>query len=139
MSIFASQHKKKIVIQEVEFTIRKLSHKSLRDARDVKSLQITRNSKEAGGELIKAFREMADKPKGGDAPKLTLEEMRRERLAQFDRSDLLVRGVESWSLTESLKDNLDDLTEPVADQLFEAIVELSLGPVDPAAVEEGKG
>jgi hypothetical protein len=136
MSIFASQHKQKIVIEEVEFTIRKLSHKSLREARAVKSLEITRNSKEAGGELIKAFRDMADRP-NEPKPKPTAAEMKRERLAQFDPSDLLVRGVESWSLTEELK--LDDLTEPVAQQLFEAIVELSLGPVEPAAVEEGKG
>lgn len=147
MSVFASETRKTVVIEDLQVVVRKLSGTSLAKARAVRQGIDMGNTRGLGGELFKVIREMEaarSAPRsedGAPAPKKepTLEELKEKRLGEFDRDDLLIRGVESWSAAAPLPSGLQDLTEAVQQQLFEEIVELSCGPLDPKKAAEGKG
>jgi hypothetical protein len=139
MSIFASQTKKTITVGgDVDVIIRKLSAASLRKAREVRMMEDAKHTRAIGGEVLKALHGGSDDPQ---APKKepTPEQKKNARFALYDREDLLLRGIESWTAEKPVDTGIAELDEETSRTIFEAIVELALGPLEPAAVEEGKG
>ncbi len=142
-NVFASQHKQEITVGDLAVIIRKLSGKSLRAAREVRTMSDAKSTRAIGGEVLKALNE--DREEREQKRKPTLKQRKAARLALYDRDDILRRGVDSWSDGRSILDGLDDLDEPSSQTLYEAIIELSLGPVEAdeeaeqAAAAEGKG
>jgi hypothetical protein len=142
-NVFASQFKEKVVVGDLEVIIRKLSGKSLRAGREVRTMVDAKSTRAIGGEVLKALNEDREEREARKKP--TLKQRKAQRLALYDRDDILRRGVDSWSDGRSILDGLDDLDEPSSQTLFEAILDLSLGPVEPdeeaehAAAAEGKG
>lgn len=149
--MFASQVTKEILLAKGELAtvIQKLSGSSIRKAREVKTIADMQRTRHMGGEVLRVFRETdaqrqaapAAAPAAPPAPK-TLDELRKERCDQFDREDVLMRGIRSWSSTRSIVDGVPDLDEEDSQYAYEEILELALGPLVPeqakAASEEGK-
>jgi hypothetical protein len=142
-NVFASQHKEEITVGDLAVIIRKLSGKSLRAAREVRTLSDAKGTRALGGEVLKALNE--DREERTAKRKPTKEQRHLARLALYDRDDILRRGIDSWSEKGvGIIDGLEDLDEKSSQTLFEAIIELSLGKLeedeaaDRKAADEGK-
>ncbi len=120
----------------VDVTVRKLNHRALREASESMQATAIRKSRDAGGELVKAFRDM--RPAASDSPDIVA--LRTARYAAYDRDIVLTNGVMKWTSDVDLKGGLADLDEQSAEKLHEAILDLSLPPIDPVeAAAAGKG
>lgn len=129
-------------------TIRKLSGRSLEKAREAKSAQQLGSLRNASKELLQAMRsseidaaaaQLAARreAEAGDA-KLRA----KARYDAHDREAVLNAGIVRWSAQEPVNpDNIMDLEEGIAQRLHEAILDLSLPPLEPSVAEalEGKG
>ena len=130
--------------EAVDVVIRKLSHKSLEKAAEARQIDVGKFARQSGPELAEAFRraaEVAAEKAEKDKKEPTERERREARYQGFDRDSVLVAGVESWTVRDvKLPEGLADLDEPTAKLLFHEILDLSLGPLDPAESEAvGKG
>jgi len=74
-----------------------------------------------------------DDEKKSSKPKVepTMDEQRKARYTTYDRQLVIQAGVVSWTYPERLSDGLEDLDEETAQKLHEAILDLSLPPIDP--------
>jgi len=130
--MFASRIKKTVTLQDGEETvtviIRKLSHNSLEKASDVRQGTVAKMARQYGAEMMTSLKDYTPpKPEETKAPV----DAKKSRYSGYDRSTVLLSGVESWSVPVKLSSqSLDDLDEETAQMLFEEILELSLPPVN---------
>jgi hypothetical protein len=131
----------------IDVTIRKLSWKSLKKARQAKTIDGANELRAFGGEIVRAFTGAAksdveaalkavDEIESRERAKKTPEQLRQERYDAHDPEVTLVAGVVGWTAEREFRasevDNLDDQT---AKTLHEEIVDYSLGPIDAEAHE----
>lgn len=132
--LFASQVTKDIVRGEDTITIRKLSGKSLQKAREGRSMDQTSYLRHLGAELFRVLRSEAldEAAKKLEAMKeaKTPEERRKARYGEYDRDLVLNAGILRWSCGDLTPDRVADLPEEDAQALHEAILDLSLPPLD---------
>ncbi len=146
MSIFVDNEKKQLQFGDLVVVIRKLSGSSLRKAQQARQAADMANFRAMGGELFRVMREPAPKPLAIEPGSETAEQARARRLLQakkdryntYDRDDMLVRGIESWSDTRDIATGVLKIADGFQQQIYEEIVDLALGPVDEAELEEGK-
>lgn len=130
---------------EIAVTIRKLSGASLDKARIQAAITQAAPLRALGADLLKGIQSSAvdEAAKALAAKKSTLEGRKTARYAAYDRETVLVQGVVRWSCEDKAKlnpQNLADLDEDAAQKIHEAVLDLSLPPLDPAEAEaEGKG
>jgi hypothetical protein len=137
--MFASRTTSTVTIGAVVVTIQKLNWKALGQASEAAAPQIEKAAAEArrlvdglGAEVIAAIeKRRAEKGTADDS-----EQRRERRYRQYDRAAVLRAGIKSWTAEEKLPGAIDDLEEPVAEQLHRAILDLSLPPIDAAAQEQ---
>lgn len=131
-------------------TIQKLSGRSLEKARDARSAAQIASLRTASKDLLQVMRSdqlevaaeqlAARRAKEAADPKAKA----KARYEAYDREHVLNAGIVRWSceLRKKLSpEAIGDLDEESAQKLHEAILDLSLPPLDPvvAEVEEGKG
>jgi hypothetical protein len=131
-------------------TIQKLSGRSLEKARDARSAAQIASLRTASKDLLQVMRSdqlevAAEQLAARRAKEMTDAKAKaKARYDSFDREHVLNAGVVRWSC-ESIKklspESIGDLDEESAQKLHEAILDLSLPPLDPvlAEAEEGKG
>lgn len=137
---FAAAVRKEINIGEDTFHVRKLSWHSLDKASQARQLAHIADLRALGGDLMKAIRSDAldEAAQSLAAKRATPEGRQKERYANYDREEVLVAGVTSWSLDRSVsRESVRDLDPETADALHRAILDLSLPPLD-AEDAEGK-
>lgn len=144
--MFASKITGQVVItshgREITVAIRALAGKALRKASEARELAAARAAGSIGVDALQALR-AANKASGTAAAPLTAE----QRYALYDVDTVLAAGVTGWSAVDDEDKAIGVCTETLADleadaetQLHRAILDLSLPPIDPKAVEElGKG
>lgn len=139
--MFASRVTKSITIDgddgEVPVVIQKLSARSLEKASDARQGAVAASSKRLGADMIRAFRETALAEKKAEA--IDLEKARKERYAMYDREAVIQAGVKSWALDVSVAEAMPDLDEITVKTLHEAILDLSLPPIDPEELKAAQG
>jgi len=135
--MFASRTKKTIEIEDIVVVVRKLSANSLRKASEARQGVVTSRIRGMGAEVLKMFREM---PASELAQARVIQDNRQARFSTYDRDSILLSGIDSWSAEEKLgPESIADLDEAAAQLLYEAILDLSLPPLDPAeGVAKGK-
>lgn len=136
--MFASRVKKTVTITDgdetVDVVIRKLSARSLDAAEEAAQARAIKKSRDAGGELVKAFRETAT-VRPADAAARTL-----SRYRAYDPDTIVRAGVESWTSKVPVETGVQDLDEEAREKLHREILDISLPPLDPAEAEAaGKG
>jgi hypothetical protein len=143
--MFASKHTKAIPFPEGVVTIRKLAYGDLDDAAEARQRKAAQSARDMGPEMVKAFRDGAEKPVAEPA-KLTPEQEKaartKARYESYDRNIVLVRGVVSLPDTaaEQTAKAVRELDEPTADQLHREILDYSLPPLDESEAKAvGKG
>ncbi len=132
---------------EIAVTIRKLSGASLEKARIQATIVQAAPMRALGGPLIKELQAggaaLDEAAKKLAERKTTVEGRKAARYAAHDRESVLVAGILRWSCEDKVKldtGSIADLDEDVAQQIHEAILDLSLPPLDPIEIEaEGKG
>jgi len=135
--MFASRTKKTIEIEDIVVVVRKLSANSLRKASEARQGVVTSRIRGMGAEVLKMFREM---PASELAQARVIQDNRQARFSTYDRDSILLSGIDSWSAEEKLgPESIADLDEAAAQLLYEAILDLSLPPLDPVeGVAKGK-
>ena len=93
-------------------------------------------AKSLGPEAMKSIRDIPDKKKEVEP---SIEDLTKARYNSYDRESALIAGIVSWTSEVTLEDGIPDLDEKTGKLLFEAILDLSLPPVDPKEVEERQG
>ena len=148
--MFASRTKKTIDIDGVSVTIRKLSANSLENASEARQGKSVQMAKAFGPEMFRVLREQTPELETAldnvAAEKMSPDARARARYALYDRATVLRAGIESWNATDDrgkdvpVSTGVDDLDEDASRTLHEAILDLSLGPLDEdeAAALEGK-
>lgn len=135
--MFASKVTDAVVLDGGErVTIRKLNHSALDLAREARSSRGAKSLRDFGGDILRVLRseEFVDMKKARE--EAGPEALRAARYAAFDRSVVLQAGIQSWtSEVKVTPEAIDDLDEPSAQKIHEAIVDLSLPPIDPAKAE----
>ena len=131
--MFASKTVAQVVFPDGAVNIRKLSALSLEKASAARQISVSQLSRSMGPELMKAFAGGDDDEKKSSKPKVepTMDEQRKARYTTYDRQLVIQAGVVSWTYPERLSDGLEDLDEETAQKLHEAILDLSLPPIDP--------
>jgi hypothetical protein len=132
--MFASKTVAQVVFPDGAVNIRKLSALSLEKASAARQISVSQLSRSMGPELMKAFAGGGDDDeKKSSKPKVepTMDEQRKARYTTYDRQLVIQAGVVSWTYPERLSDGLEDLDEETAQKLHEAILDLSLPPIDP--------
>ncbi len=134
----------------VTVTVQKLSGRSLEKARDARSAAQIASLRSASKDLLQVMRsdqieaaaqQLAEKRKKEAAdPKLRA----KARYDAHDREHVLNAGIVRWSCEADKplsSETIADLDEESAQKLHEAILDLSLPPLDPVDAEaiEGKG
>jgi len=135
--MFASEVRRSVEVSGHTIVIRKLSARSLDKARQARSAVAAKGLREMGGEIFRALRS-----ENVDGLVAELEERRRDpetvksqRYAAYDRDTVLQAGLVSWSHSRDLTpESIGDLDEETAESLHEAILDLSLPPLDPAEI-----
>jgi len=139
--MFASRVTSTVQVEDpdgfVSVVVRKLSALALEKAAETRQLTVIGFSSKMGSEMIKSFRDAADEKKTEEKPaELTANEKRKARYTSYDRQTVLNKGIVSWTAAEKLcPESIEDLDEQAAQQLCEAILDLSLPAIDPAAEE----
>lgn len=142
--MFASRVQKTIEVEGEPVLIQKLSAKSLDKAARAAQMQSLADVREAGAEVLRAFRDSdaVDRArKAMEERKLDPEAQRKARYGAYDRELVLLAGVVSLPGAEKVtREVLDDLDIEAAQQIHEAILDLSLPPLTEAeaTAEEGK-
>jgi hypothetical protein len=122
----------------VDVTIRTLSGRSLEKARLASTIEQGPAVRSLGGEVIKALQSpeldaLAEELKAKKAdPK--------ERYKRYDRFSTLVAGIKRWSCQDKVELSpkaIEDLKEPDAQKIFEAIIDRS-DPAPAVAAAVGK-
>jgi hypothetical protein len=133
--MFASKIVREMSVDGETVVIRKLNHAVLERARDAKSAKGARSLRDFGGEVLKVLQSneygelKAKKEEDPNAPRVA-------RYNSFDRTIVLSAGIVSWTAGVNLSaDTIEDLDEATAQTLYEAIVDLSLPPLDPKVAE----
>ena len=110
--------------EDATAVIRKLSHTQLKQAAKIRQSEGVGFMKEMGGELLKALRD-------ADTTQVKkIQEAQAADITNYDRDTLLRFGVVSWSypvkpIADVGLNGLDELDEPTAKFLAEAIFEFS--------------
>ena len=141
--MFASQVRSTVDLEDsVQVVIRKLSAKTLDKAREAKQMAFAASARAYGADMMKVLRDASAQDIEA-AEKRRAEALAKEnasgdsRFAGYDRDVVLTAGIVSWNVEPKVSpDSVADLDEPTAGKLFKAILELSLPPVDPQAIEE---
>lgn len=108
-----------IPVEGVDVVIRKLSHVELRAAAKKRQSEGVGFMRELGGELLKALRD-------ADSSRIQkIQDAQEAVLSNYDRDVLLKTGIVSWGYEAKLPNATDDLDEPTAKFLAEAIFEFS--------------
>lgn len=142
--MFASNVKKQVEIQDgetlVSVTIKKLSARILVKASETRQQASMKASKELGGELIEVFRkdaqqkaDAADKDAEDPTPEEKLKALKEKREAQYalyDRDEILMKGIDSWTAPVKREEGIEDLDEETSEKLHREILDLSLPPLD---------
>jgi hypothetical protein len=137
--MFASNVKGSIELEDgdskVTVTIKKLSARALDQAREARITQATRRAREVGADLIASMRSAQTPP----VTTPTAEQLREARYDLYDRDVVLRAGVVAWTHATPLAVGLEDLDEPSAVKLSQAILDLSLPPLDVKTEEDRQG
>jgi hypothetical protein len=143
--MLAYRTRKDVTIGSEVFTIRKLSGSSLEKASAARRINSIREAAALGREALAAFKEASAARNREKPQEPTPEEKKRARYALYDRDSVLLSGIDAWTLKdekgrlEHIAENVLDLPEEIAQELHEAIVDLSLGPIELAEVREAEG
>lgn len=107
--------------QTYTVTIQKLSAKSLGTARLNRSIEMSRQMKEMGGDIFKAMQEIQEDKEG------TADSKRRAHYAAYDTDTILQQGIHSWTIpgVEKSAKNIERLDLNTAKTLKEKIIDLS--------------
>lgn len=104
-------------------TIKKLNWKQLERAREVRSDKGAANMRSMGGDIVKAFREIATVPTPATKTEGQAAPAKRDRSNTYDVETVLRDGVVSLSYFEKFKaDDVLDLDEQTARFLFDSIL-----------------
>jgi hypothetical protein len=135
--MFASTVSAIVQVGDVTVHIRKLSARALERASDAQADSAAKTVRRFGADIMKALREapIAD---AASPVVLSPDNQKKVRYAAYDRPTVLVAGITEWSAERALAEGIQDLDEETAQKLHEAILDLSLPPIDPKAAE-GKG
>lgn len=143
--MLASQTRKTITINEESYGIRALSWKSLEKAREARNITNAQSMRAYGGDVLKGLRSdtVSEVEKLLQAEKESVEAKRKARYDAHDRGQVLTAGVSSLPMPGKLEELIPELDERTAVELHEAILDLSLPPIDAAgaaaAEAAGKG
>ena len=129
--MFVTGVTKLVHVDGVDVTVKKLSWKQLKKANAAARKEGVEAAREAGAELVKAFRELSNAEAAGE---ITSEMKRQARYRQYDVDIVLFLGVKEWGGAEVTSEAIDALSPEVATQLHEAILDFSL----PLLGEEAK-
>lgn len=136
--MFAASVKSTVAIGEVSVTIRKLSAKSLDKAAEATQAAAAATARAFGADMVRAVQDATRDIAPAAPVVLTVEQQKKARYGAYDRGSVIRAGVVEWTAPEKLPEALEDLDEEATQQLHEAIIDLSLPPIDPK-VAEGKG
>jgi hypothetical protein len=142
--MFASKITASVTVKDGEtdgiVVIKKLSASRLDEARRVRQLAFFATAKAMGGDVLRAVRELPeDEVKAVQERTAAVAPTPEQRYAPFDRTTVLRAGIASWTFQLPCNaSNIDDLDEPSAEQLFHAIVDLSVPAEDPKVAEENR-
>lgn len=140
--MYASQVKKQVRVGEHTFDVRKLSWKSLKKARDARSIDQAAHLRALGGEIMRALHnptvnsDLAKAEANVAAQRADPKAREKARYDSYDRETVLVAGVERIDGEPVVLERLNDIDEDVSEQVFYAIVDLS---DPPAEVTEAAG
>ena len=148
--MFASRVTKDVEVKDgaavTLVTIRKLSGRSLEKAREAKAAAQLASLRNASKDLLQAMRSSeldaaaAQLAAKREAESKDPKAQAKARYDAHDRETVLNAGIWRWSCPEPVNpDNIADLDEAIAQQLHEAILDLSLPGLDVAEIAEGKG
>jgi len=132
--MFASKITKEVEVGDERVTVRKLSYAALDRAREVRARDGAVSLRNYGGELVKVFRS----EEFAEAKAKQAADPRAARYNAFDRGTVLVAGIASWTVGDVTPERIGDLDDESAQLIFEAIVDLSLPPLDLRAVEAAR-
>lgn len=135
-AFFATAVTDTVSFSDVTVTIKKLNHKKLREASEAQTAAYYAQVSKAPKGLLDAqaatAKEREQAPGASDKPKV-------HNYAGYDRDVVLRAGVKAISGIEAkLPAALDDLDEESAKRLHEAILNLSLPPLDDQAEEDAR-
>jgi len=144
--MFASRVTKEVEVDDgeslVKVTIQKLSARALDKAREAKSIAQLTAMRPASKDMWQGMRSaemdrLADELKEKRANEAADPKARaRARYDLHDREHVLQAGIVRWTSVTLLSEKaLDDLDEATAQKLHEAILDLSLPPLDPVEAE----
>lgn len=138
----ASLVKGRVELDGNVYEYRKLSWRSLQKAIDAKQIAQAIHMRSLGGEI---FREIAG-DKGTEAAKKREEKLKtpegraEERYASYETEEVLVAGLERVNGKPASRAWInDELDKKAAEAVYRRILDLSLGPLDPAQEEEVQG
>lgn len=125
----------------VTVTIQKLSGRSLRKAQEAAQAAALLSMRAASKDMLQVWN---SKEVEAAADKLA-EQRKREaadpkarakaRYAAYDRDAILLAGIVRWTANKPVAEGLEDLDEETSQKLHEAILDLSLPPLDPVEAE----
>ena len=135
--MFASRITAVVLVGPVEdensVTVRKLSHNSLEKAGQARQISAGQSSRALGPELLEALRKDYVAPK----PEVDLVAAAKARYSSYDRGAVLNAGIVSWTFLEKVGPAMiEDIDEESAEKLHQAILDLSLPPLDPVKILE---
>jgi hypothetical protein len=136
--MFASKITKDITVRDgdkdVKVTIRKLSGRSLQNASEARQVSVARMAKAMGAEMVQAYQarqEATDK-----ASKIL--DPSEARFTLYDRETVLVAGIASWDVDIDVAEGVKDLDEDTANDIFRAIITLSVPTEEERKAVQGK-
>lgn len=119
--------------QPVAINIRKLSRRELEAASRVRQTEVARVAREMGPDMVKAYQ---DRNAKDEAAKVI--DPAEARYTAYDVETVLVNGITSWDVDVPVAEGVADLDEPTADQIFRAIVALSVPTPEEQEAAQGK-
>jgi hypothetical protein len=128
MSIFASEVRQDVVIDDITVTIRQLAGKSLRKASEAKQIALGATVRSFGPDLMASIREK----QADQSPEAKAE----ARYAGYDYEVVLTAGIVRWNDPRPLIEGIADLPQRHEETLFKAILDLSLPAIDAQDVEK---
>jgi hypothetical protein len=116
---------------EVTVTVQKLSWRQLREASEKATENAIRSAQAAGGDLLRAMRDVAT-PATQQTPDEKALAEREALYRQYDRGTVLRLGVLKWTHATKLPAGLDDLDEAAAETIHRKVLDISLPQKDEA-------
>jgi len=130
--MFASRITGTVQVGDVVVTIAKLSWKKLREASEANTENQLATARAVGPEMMRAFREMGETAKDEAAKP-------GDRYKGYDREKVLLAGIRSWTAPEKVTpDTVGDLETAAADEIFRAIIDLSVPEKEVAEAQRGE-